>query len=597
MSTPTYNRLENRTRSEDFSKSLRAEVRDPLWMLSRQWQMGEFRAENTGSPIKSRVHAQIHPVQRYMAKANGKVKEIGPQQPLEVFVERESIPMDLLMRAEMGRHFRRILARAINDETMLEQVLNRLLTVIAPVSLRLELPAKGPGARHLFANRKLRQVASLLARGRTLDGGALFQYLTADPGHGFSDFFDPQNLPTSAASVDALGEEFLAWFRRTYSQPEEEREDSYRAERGEYEFYLGATDPAGNTYALHAPQYHQGSLDWYAFDQVGDPTGEAADLVASGAASGKAHVATMLPTVARFAGMPHSRWWQFEDGRVNLQVPRGGALNPAEIVFNDFALHFSNDWMIFPLTVPFGHLCELEKIVVTDVFGQRSKVLLAGHSSTNDYERWDLFSLKKRGGSGHDYRLFVPPVVDRIQEGKPFEAVHLMRDEMANMVWAIEQTIGDGMGQGTDGYESGEAVRKYLESLLPPAPAREENATPDNAMRYKLATPVPENWIPFVPVRVANDQREIQLQRSSMPREVQGQVVGRVTPRTGIVSLPPSPFHFHEEEVPRAGAILTRSWQRSRWYNGKTYTWVGRRKQTGRGEAASGLEFDSVEKK
>ena len=29
-------------------RALRAEVRDPLWMLTRQWQMGEFQGDDAG---------------------------------------------------------------------------------------------------------------------------------------------------------------------------------------------------------------------------------------------------------------------------------------------------------------------------------------------------------------------------------------------------------------------------------------------------------------------------------------------------------------------------------------------------------------------
>src|SRR6266550_130879 len=50
-----YNRLEPRARTEDFTRSLRAEIRDPLWMLTRQWQMGEFEAEDAGSAIDARL--------------------------------------------------------------------------------------------------------------------------------------------------------------------------------------------------------------------------------------------------------------------------------------------------------------------------------------------------------------------------------------------------------------------------------------------------------------------------------------------------------------------------------------------------------------
>ena len=44
--------------------------------------------------------------------------------------------------------------------------------------------------------------------------------------------------------------------------------------------------------------------------------------------------------------------------------------------------------------------------------------------------------------------------------------------------------------------------------------------------------------------------------------------------------------------MPRAGAIVTRGFQRTRWFDGRVYTWLGRQKQTGRGQGASGLVFD-----
>ena len=37
-----WNRLEPYGRTLDLEGGLRAEVHDPLWMLGRQWQLGEF---------------------------------------------------------------------------------------------------------------------------------------------------------------------------------------------------------------------------------------------------------------------------------------------------------------------------------------------------------------------------------------------------------------------------------------------------------------------------------------------------------------------------------------------------------------------------
>jgi hypothetical protein len=50
----------------------------------------------------------------------------------------------------------------------------------------------------------------------------------------------------------------------------------------------------------------------------------------------------------------------------------------------------------------------------------------------------------------------------------------------------------------------------------------------------------------------------------------------------------------YEERVPRAGAIVAQSYQRTRWVGGTVLTWFGARKQTGRGEGWSSLRFDSL---
>jgi hypothetical protein len=52
---------------------------------------------------------------------------------------------------------------------------------------------------------------------------------------------------------------------------------------------------------------------------------------------------------------------------------------------------------------------------------------------------------------------------------------------------------------------------------------------------------------------------------------------------------------LHEEEVPRSGAQVTRSWQYARWHDGSRHLWQARRKTSGRGEGSSGLRFDRLE--
>jgi len=49
--------------------------------------------------------------------------------------------------------------------------------------------------------------------------------------------------------------------------------------------------------------------------------------------------------------------------------------------------------------------------------------------------------------------------------------------------------------------------------------------------------------------------------------------------------------------VPREGAIVERAFQFARWFDGRALLWLGRRKGVGRGEGASGLRFDVLDKR
>jgi hypothetical protein len=112
---------------------------------------------------------------------------------------------------------------------------------------------------------------------------------------------------------------------------------------------------------------------------------------------------------------------------------------------------------------------------------------------------------------------------------------------------------------------------------------------------------VPENWIPFIPVHVPGDNRQIQLQRASLPRRLEGDPTPgeKVKPRTalmreGLDSNPAVPYFVHEEEVPRSGIQVSQAFQRTRWTNGRVFVWLGARKRVGRGEGSSGLQFDQL---
>src|SRR6187431_2063769 len=62
-----WNRLEGRPRADKFDRALRAEVRDALWMLTRQWQMGEFQGDDAGSPVLAKIRMDTTRLTQYQA--------------------------------------------------------------------------------------------------------------------------------------------------------------------------------------------------------------------------------------------------------------------------------------------------------------------------------------------------------------------------------------------------------------------------------------------------------------------------------------------------------------------------------------------------
>ena len=48
-------RLEPVNHSNSIEEGLKTCVKDPLWLLGRQWQTGEFEAQNGGIPVRTEL--------------------------------------------------------------------------------------------------------------------------------------------------------------------------------------------------------------------------------------------------------------------------------------------------------------------------------------------------------------------------------------------------------------------------------------------------------------------------------------------------------------------------------------------------------------
>ncbi|MFD6879686.1 MULTISPECIES: hypothetical protein [unclassified Streptomyces] len=592
-----WNRLEGRPRRHDFDRALKAEVRDALWMLTKQWQMGELTGDDAGSPVLAQVHLDTTRLTKYRPGA-GYVEPFDDDVPLEAKVERRPLVFaqrDHLMafdlRAELGRRWLKLV---VGIEPGLRE---KFITALG-------FPEPDPGDRGqaaVCAHRETWQGLAALA-GRAMDGYALYEYLTAAPGNHAHDLVT-LGVPSHAGAVETAETEFLAWYARSFYQPAER--DAWIPERLEYSFETAAPRDGGEQH-LVADDYFHGHLDWYNLDHAPDGTGlgevPGAPLLDDVQAE---HTATFLPTPISFAGMPNTRWWTFEDGTTSFGDIDPDTTEINKLLVMEFGLVYANDWFLLPLTVPAGAIARIRGLSVTNVFGERTWVEAAGRGSDEDWQRWTMFTLATRGSADipADLSLLVLPSAPKIQEGASLEEVELVRDELANMVWGIETRVPTPDGDGRDGRMAARETRAFHERLVEqanPTPVEDTRSLVNDAtIRYEVMSRVAENWIPFVPVHVEGGSREVQLRRAAVPRLIEGDMepTVRIRPRTsllrpGLNESPPKGYDLHEEEVPRAGVQVTTGFQRTRWYGGEAFVWLGARKRTGRGERSSGLAFD-----
>jgi hypothetical protein len=552
-----YNRLEGRPRTLDFTRSLRAEVRDALWFLTRQWQLGELQAEDAASPIDARLATRLASFERVSLRG-GPSEPYDETVPLEVAVEREDFPWTLPLRIEAAALFLRHVPAAVRNA----------VAVAARATFTLDPDPdwpREPDALGLFriAGRRAFDGAKLLASHRA-------GTLAADLGAA------PANVLPAADAVASWGRRI---FGTTFDTPPAPPR-AWVPDRLAYDVRIATAETASGEQALlTAPRYAEGRLDWYAFDAA--PAGDELDPPDGAlAATPDIKPLSFVPTSTSFPGMPNPRFWEMEDRRINFGSLNAKTTDDLLLVFAEMGLVFGNDWFVVPFEMAVNHLCEVLGLVVTDVFGDRTLVPPANAPAEDVWQRWSFFSVT--GESRDDWRgrfFWLPASLTSVDQSEAIEKVCVARDEMANLVWAIEDVVPDGTGKGVE-------TKLLVPDNPPPAP------TP-TGVRYLLGTTVPENWVPFLPEHLPGSIQDIRFRRGAMPPLGSPPLAPR---RRGVVlNELPAPFYLAEEEVPGAGIIVSRRVQRARWYDGRTYLWIGRSRETGRGAAFSGLSFDQID--
>lgn len=570
-------RVEPLPRSTDLQIALEARIADPMWLLARQWQMGEFAAEDAGSPIVANLRADVARFDRFHAGSPGdspashSIDHRDEATPLETLIERENV--------------RTGTSRALAVEAGLQ--FGRLLDLHGLGDLRatyLAHYAIAPGIDAGFDPEG--DAAARLVAGRVIDGARLHvdlaRHSEIDPG-----LTTLPAEPTVAVSPGLLAaaRTWMAWFDEFIDEPGD-APSSWKPSRLEYGFAVsasfganGPTDPI--ELVLEAPEYH-GDLDWYTFSGSSVPTlREGATPVET-----RTVTRTVIPAAVTYAGQPADRYWAFEDAKVSLGALSSSAGDIGRFLLADFALLYGDDWFVIPVDLPVGSVSVVRSLTITDTFGVTSVV---GPAADRD-ETWTMFGLSGVQVTGAERAFLLPPTLVNPVVGEPIEQVALHRDEQANMVWAVERRV-----QGVGGY----VIDRYDEHqrrIGATAGQVLDGAPVDAEVVYRLSSSVPDHWIPFVPIRDEGGpvtSSAIKLERRSLLRTRAGGT-DIIEPR-GALLTPGQPLRLEEEEVTRNGAVVERAFQLARGTDGSRHLWLGRSKRSGSGEGSSGLRFDFTE--
>ena len=604
-----WNRLEPRPREAEFDKVLQAGVHDALWMLTRQWQFGELQGEDTGSAIFSKIYMQTTAITK-LKTANGVSQTFDDSIPLEERIENMPYRLDFKSRLEAAFMFLKALdhaAESIGPLANNGKFYKPRLIQLYPIK-ELETVQAGDD------NNKIIEKVKSLSNGayvnmvnasvnRYFDGFALYQAILADQAGTITSIANGGVESTVTKAVT----DFVTWFMATYDF-NDVSSSAWLPSKLEYQFDCALPGEDAVNTVLSADQYYSGDLDWFSFD-VYKKDAEPIEGLSGASDAGdmlsiKNELLSVIPVEAKFAGAPNSRWWQFENGKVDLGNINAQTTDLPKLIFTEYALMYNTDWLLVPYRVAVGSLCEIKGIIVTDVFGQQFFIKSAVQGQTDNWSGWGMYNLSALNPDGArdkkaDTRLLVLPSVVKNHESKPYEEVFFVRDEMTNSVWAVESHLPNELGGTADANTN---ARSFADAMKQIDTTPVANDVDVNAMfRYTLANTVPENWIPFIPVHTDSANRQIKLQRASMPRLFNSEF-SHVRPLTQLLrngiednDEQSASYFINEEEVPRAGVQLTATFQRTRWYNGTVINWYGYRKQVGRGEGSSGLYYDRVD--
>ena len=244
-----YNRLEARPRAHDFTRSLRAEVRDAMWMLTRQWQMGELEADDAGVADR----------------------RASPRAQADASIACSSAPAPRRRTTTACRWRRWSSANACPSRTRCacrprstscgctRRRCARLICHDISLRVRLRARRRGGVSRSGGRSQPLRRDAPIrrsMARRCWRRSAPARSPPTCT------------STPGDLLAMQRITDAFVAWFARQYSQPASGATPAWDDSRLSYSMTTSAPASDGSQVVLAAPRYDEGRLDWSSFEVV-----------------------------------------------------------------------------------------------------------------------------------------------------------------------------------------------------------------------------------------------------------------------------------------------------------------------------------------
>jgi peptidoglycan hydrolase-like protein with peptidoglycan-binding domain len=485
----------------DLQRGFAAELGDPLWLLGRQWHMGEHQGENASTPLMVELSVSETPISTPVDRPSQDPLII----PAEAIIEGTADDMWTLgTRIAIG-------LRAVSE--------GRVAAIKAdtdPALVLHDLPEPYAGLS-----------------GQVYDGRALAHDLAVD-------------LSGILPATPVLG-------------------DHWQSD----ELIYRTSFPCGDT-VLRVDHHDGGDVDWWTVDAARPLT-----------VTSTRHTHRALPGRFRYPGAPLPRFWQIEDGHVDIGGFPPDRAHFATLLLIDLIASHSDDWFTFPFLTRAGHVLRMHEVHVIDSFGDRWPSTGSPWQPMPPDE-WSLFLVRDleappaAGAAQREPTLVVWPSAATPLAGPSIEEVVLGIDEDANLLWAVEQRVNG------------------IEQTQPPPVQSAPNAVAEFV--YRPTSAVPFHWHPYeiaaVKTNPAQSGRRRFVQGRFADLHTDGPSTLRPAPRADLLNVAAGIHEIEPAAIPTMGLKVEQHYMLARGTDARPVLWLQRQRLPLLGPPSHALRFD-----